>query len=394
MATTNPTHLLGRVFTDISFQKTHGRRTRSKKHRRTVRQRVLRLCKDLVYPNIDFERRHNTVHAKSDLLDALVLAASHEKCTKGGCELFEENTAPARRTPASNTILYHIRNLNRNGNGRAKIKEMFDLALRNTLSVGRRAGAFKRRMDIAIDLHDQHYYGDKNDFMVVEGKYDRGTNHFFRFMTCSIVEAGRRFTVGSLSVHKLSVKEKLLGKTLDMAAKEVKIRAVYLDRGFYTMRVIQELQRRNLRFLMPAPMNKKVKRLVAKFEAPHVMKYKMGRGSNTVEYNLAIMKDKEGRKKAFATNLKIKDGPTLFKLYKKRWGIETTYRMMKHDFTPRTTSKNYVVRLFYFMLSTCLYNIWVLANMLFGRIVLGCTPEKPEISASLFNYTLLHLEDP
>jgi len=51
---------------------------------------------------------------------------------------------------------------------------------------------------------------------------------------------------------------------------------------------------------MPAPMNKKAKRLVASHSAPHIIEYTMGRGSNTVKFNLAIVKDEEGKKRAFS----------------------------------------------------------------------------------------------
>ena len=46
---------------------------------------------------------------------------------------------------------------------------------------------------------------------------------------------------------------------------------------------------------------------------------------------------------------------------KKRWGIETSYRMIG-QFYPKTTSNSYAVRVFYFVLAVLLYNVWVLLN--------------------------------
>ncbi|MEF8849132.1 MAG: hypothetical protein V5A68_08395, partial [Candidatus Thermoplasmatota archaeon] len=45
--------------------------------------------------------------------------------------------------------------------------------------------------------------------------------------------------------------------------------------------------------------------------------------------------------------------------YGKRWGIETSYRVKKHSYLPQTTSKNYQIRLFYFLFSVLLYNLWI-----------------------------------
>jgi IS4 transposase len=52
---------------------------------------------------------------------------------------------------------------------------------------------------------------------------------------------------------------------------------------------------------------------------------------------------------------------TILKLYKKRWGIETSCRMIG-QFQPKTTSNSHVIRVFYFVLAVLLYNIWVLLN--------------------------------
>ena len=53
----------------------------------------------------------------------------------------------------------------------------------------------------------------------------------------------------------------------------------------------------------------------------------------------------------------------ILKMYRKRWGIETGYRIIR-KFLARTTSKRYNVRLLYFYLAIVLYNIWVLVNIL------------------------------
>lgn len=64
----------------------------------------------------------------------------------------------------------------------------------------------------------------------------------------------------------------------------------------------------------------------------------------------------------FATNTDTAPR-NILKMYRKRWGIETGYRMIR-KFLARTTSKRYNVRLLYFYLAIVLYNIWVLVNIL------------------------------
>jgi len=71
-------------------------------------------------------------------------------------------------------------------------------------------------------------------------------------------------------------------------------------------------------------------------------------------------------------------------MYGKRWGIETGYRNLDHDFKPKTTTRNYHIRLFYFLFSCCLYNLWVLVNIYVSLAVYGKIPEKPIITAKMF----------
>ena len=48
-------------------------------------------------------------------------------------------------------------------------------------------------------------------------------------------------------------------------------------------------------------------------------------------------------------------------MFRKRWAIETSYRMI-NQFLPKKTSKLYSLRKLYFYLALLLYNIWVFIN--------------------------------
>ncbi len=49
------------------------------------------------------------------------------------------------------------------------------------------------------------------------------------------------------------------------------------------------------------------------------------------------------------------------KIFRKRWRIETSYRMI-NMFLPKTTSRIYSVRKLYFYLAVLLCNIWAIIN--------------------------------
>ena len=73
-------------------------------------------------------------------------------------------------------------------------------------------------------------------------------------------------------------------------------------------------------------------------------------------------KNRGGRDKLFifATNTNLKP-EKIRDVFRKRWGIETSYRMVRM-FHAKTTSKLYRLRILYFYLAVLLYNLWITLN--------------------------------
>ena len=68
----------------------------------------------------------------------------------------------------------------------------------------------------------------------------------------------------------------------------------------------------------------------------------------------------------FATNLNFKSAEAYVKRYKKRWGIETIYRITD-DIRIFTTSTNHLVRCFLFMFTCFVYNVWKFFQTFLGE---------------------------
>jgi IS4 transposase len=112
-------------------------------------------------------------------------------------------------------------------------------------------------------------------------------------------------------------------------------------------------------------------------------------------FNVVIIEDDEGNKRAFATNEQFNENDVdlaqrLFLLYGKRWGIETSYKVKKHSFLPKTTSKNYLIRIFYFLFSVLLYNLWLLADILIWLAVFGEVKQDRLITSKYFGTYTIH----
>ena len=85
----------------------------------------------------------------------------------------------------------------------------------------------------------------------------------------------------------------------------------------------------------------------------------------------------------FATNLKIgpDEAETVSRRYSRRWQIENEYKSIKHEFLAKTSSKDYRVRLFYFVFAVLLYNIWRLTDFLMKADVYGPVDYAPVLTA-------------
>jgi len=356
-------------------------------------RKLCKLIKKSIYPFLDFKPHYTAKYDTNKFFDLLTYVAMNHDFTHNGSQTFR--FVMKENTPASNTLLYHIRKLNGE-----EIKTSFKEAFEEIYKIAKKHNVFKKRkLDVAIDLTDQLYYGNKNDFMVCETKPQKGTSHCFRFATINIVENGRRFTLLALPMHAFDEKSKILEELISYAKSKISVRNVYVDRGFFNVKCIMALEKQKVKWLMPAVRNTAIKKLMKEHNSPKVLEYLMGRKNfDQVKFKLVIVNDQDKVKRVFATNLVITGGNAkiLFHEYGKRWGIETSYRV-KQDFKPRTTSKKYAVRLFYFMFSSCLYNLWILANIIIGLVILKFIPKEPFITAKMFGvmlYTFCSLIDP
>ena len=355
---------------------------------------AVKLVKRLVYPCIDLKIQKNAVFTTRDMLDVLVyISQNHDFCNNGS-QTFRD-VCPDRRIPHGDTVMYHLHKIEDIDEIKSVFERIFDIIFK---FAKKECGILhKRKHDIAIDIHKIPYFGSKSDSYVIGGKPERGTSNFYEFLTCSIVVAGKRFIIDAIPIHPLDIIDNLVDRILKRAKEKIRIERAYLDRGFDKPKVINVLKSNKIKFIMPKIKSDTVKAWFDKAEgcdARVIEGFQIGQGDNKAIVNLVLVDDEEGIKRAFITNMHISEpfAHRLFTLYSRRWGIETSYRNVDHDFKPRTTSKDFNIRLFYFLFSVCLYNLWVLVNICIGINLYGKVPEKPIITAKRFSIVLYRVQ--
>jgi putative transposase len=341
---------------EASQKDTKERNLRLQKHEET--KNVCRLFKRRIAPFINFHQAHNVVYQKQELINLLVHLGLSQDFAENGSRIFREQP----KAPSGKTLLYHLKKY-------SDIKElqaMYLAVFEVVWEMARQANLFdiRKRYDVAIDYTEWFYYESKNTMMIVGKQPERGTSTCYKFATINIVESGKRFTLLALPVTLLEGRDSILSKLFSYALQRIKINHVYIDRGFFDSLSLSTVEKFHLKYLMPAIHNFSVKRVMDLSPTPSVVK---GFTLNNLPMNLVIVDgiDKKGEKvkRVFATNIDFDEkevglAERLLVLYSKRWGIETSYRVKKHSYRPKTTSKNYIIRLFYFLFSVLLYNMW------------------------------------
>jgi len=365
-----------------------GRTLFQKKHDKT--REICRYFKKRFTSVIDLNLGNNIIYSKNTFIDLLLHLCERNDYAENGAKTFQIDRS---NTPTGETLLYHLKNYK----DIDQVKRMFTTLFEMIWETARKANLFdmRRQVDVAIDFTEWFFYGDKNAPMIMEKKPERGTTHCYKFATIDVVERNKRFTLLALPFGPWDSKEEVLKTLLNYAKQRIKINRVLVDRGFFDQKSIDIFNRYHVKYLMPCTANPRIKRILEVMPAPTVVKdYQMG----MTLLNVAVVKDEFGIKRAFATNIDFNENDVnlsehLFKIYGKRWGIETGYRVKKHTFRSKTTSKNYFIRLFFFLFSVLLYNLWILIDILlllalFGRI-------RPEhILRSKYFLTILLKIDP
>jgi Transposase DDE domain len=236
----------------------------------------------------------------------------------------------------------------------------------------------RRAWRAAIDLHLVPYYGQphrsRNEICRSQPKH--GTAQFHAYATVCVVEYGRRYTLALTWVRRheslVTVLRRLLTRIGEIG---LKIKYLLLDRGFFSVAVMDFLQHEELPFVMPVKFagrhpkkGRKVTGLRALRRKPagwysHTMK----KGKQEVTFSVCVgyrsyrdrRDGKSKRQKLLFAAWRVNGTPTEIREdYRKRFGIEASYRQRRQG-RIYTCTRNPHVRLFFVAVSFILRNVWV-----------------------------------
>lgn len=301
-------------------------------------------------------------YCPQDIWDVVVGAAVQTTTIDGACRLFAHSPSPNTVRTYLGAVLPKHENL-------YQLEDSMNDALINCLP----KNFFRRSLPVAVDITDIPYHGihDDDDPFVRRSKAKHGTTHFHCYATLYVVKHNRRYTLAIAFMYREDFVLDVLKRLFQSAQKlGLKCRRLLLDREFDNNSVVRWLKTQSFPSIIPLTIrgrsggarflletHKSVKTEYTRnskkygkesFDVFVVRKYKKGRYNQRVSVCFAYV----------VIGVLRMQPLQVFQEYRKRFGIESSYRMM-NQVRARTSSKSPVLRLFYVGLALLLLNLWM-----------------------------------
>ena len=327
-----------------------------------------------IVDNLLIPMAKNCDYTKRDIVNTVIFAVSNNIFVEYGSKYLRGKGKPS---PSSDDVFYHLNKLTKKD-----VVWLFNQVNHNLLSQAKKHDLSRKSITCGLDIHKIPWYGKTKDKHVLGMERVRGTSFGHGYASIECVENRKRFTLSAYPLDQFTTKRDFITSLVEKARECVDIKTLFLDRCFFDVESIKCLKDLFVNFVIPAVRNKRIKRIIDEFKEncesfPYkerfflIKEYEMKRGKDSVTFNLVVIVERpekmgdEWKVFAYATNIPV-TADNAFKLaedYRKRWGIETGYRV-KEDVRGRTCSRNYVIRLFFQLLSILLYNLWQLCNLI------------------------------
>ena len=327
-------------------------------------------------------KRYNATYDEDDFNDGMLQAAMLD-ASVGGCGFATRNATASfpddrysRHSPSDEWFRHILSMTDENS-----ALEAFGQAVRTALDALYQLGRLPEVLDVAIDMHLIPCHSKKLGSDLRGGQSKSGTSRFETYITAQCVNPKSRIILAALYMDKSSSVHESVRETVNLCLENVsavgsKLGLILIDRGFFSVNSVSEIERLSLEYLMPCPRNGNVKRALNGFATGTLDRISKSDMTNsdrvTVQYDMVMAEKKKVRKQnkkaketdapgdryiAFATNAPWMD----MEEYSKRWGIETGYRVVENA-RAKTSSSGRPARLFCFLYSLVLFNAWVLVD--------------------------------
>jgi hypothetical protein len=312
--------------------------------------------------------------------------------------------AALRDAPDSDTILGHLTR-------QVVDRDTLDRRVREVLRASLPRAVRRGRWVVAVDTTHIPYHGEPfaDASEVYRSQAKGGTTRSHAYATAFVVRDGLRFTLAILPVVAHTPMRDVVRELRTRVAQAgVRTRLLLLDRGFDTAGVVRHLQAARQRFIMPQVVHgKKPKsgvlsglRAIRAYHPTGWTTYTWTPAKQrSVTVDLCVVRRRRrnrhgGRAFLYACGGVRMNPRSVYRVYRTRFGIETSYRQM-NQLRVRTTTRNPAVRLLFVAVALLLRNLWAWLHwvVLSDRIPGGRRVRLARLRLRTVAWWLLHLAE-
>ena len=240
-------------------------------------------------------------------------------------------------------------------------------------------------VDVAIDFHDVPYYGEAIDPQhpqFVKTQESRGTHRAYHYASLDLLFPHFRLTVSVRFLTERGNRHRAVLRALADARRcGVQVRRLYLDREFYEYATLSRLKADGYTVITPMRLGsgqrKRWERGQRSYVTEHTLRDPRGKGEPlrlrvhvVVRYQAGKKWNKHGAQYlvyqviGHVAEAAIRDVPlhSTHALYRRRFGIETSYRLLG-EARAITTSRSPAIRLLYVGVALLLQDEWVILKL-------------------------------
>ena len=226
---------------------------------------------------------------------------------------------------------------------------------------------------LAFDYTDEDFYGDVQGFDIHGWTGKDGITGKFKFLTCSIIsdDIPEKIPLISIPIKLGHYKSSVIIYCLTLVKDYIgKINLILFDRGFFDKDLMYELTKLNYPYLIFVPKHKDKKEILHPMKIGEMVSIyndftvNKNKSKYSMENILAFLKqiyDPKSEKRydwVFATNVEEILLENLIATYKKRWRIETQFRV-QDEARIKCKSIDMKIRYFLFLFEQMLQTIWI-----------------------------------
>jgi hypothetical protein len=314
----------------------------------------------------------NGYRCQTDDLWRILLAAAARKTT------IEATCADLERAPDANTVRGYL-NEQLPPCAIPKLEQQLNDLLRTLLP----DWLLARPQEIAVDFHDEPYYGrdhpDDVDNWVCRGEARAGTTRFYRCATAEMLYKDARLTLAVVFVKPKMDKVSVLASLLNaLKPAGLSIKCLYADKAFCSIEVVRYLRSRRIAAIIAMPIRGKQggTRKLCQGGKSYWTSYTMQRAQHgSIRVVVAVVRTYQRRRSGqqqlcWLLYVCLRIGGKVQRVrrrYRRRFGIESGYRLME-QVRARTSTPMEALRFLLMGVALLIVNMWIRLHWLFLRL--------------------------